>query len=160
MYYRYMYVEDVENICLEKYYESEYYNLPDIDIIKNIDGKFGINPDDNEFINQCFHDNNIERRIIKFHSLPKELFERMMNNKTYGTVDCVYGNIAINHFVYVIPYEDDSIMHNFDDNLNPIIYFKDEDVATYCDNANIIYSYDKIIELPFDQRMNLFCQYY
>lgn len=160
MYYRYMYVEDVENICLERYYESEYSNLPDIDIIKNVDGEFIMNPENNEFINQCLHDNNIERRIIKLHSLPKNILSYIRRNKLYGTTDCVFGNIISNHFVYVLTYENNALMPNFDDNLNPIIYLKDSDVAPYCDDADVIYSYDRIVGLPFDQRLSLFYKHY
>lgn len=151
MYYRYMLFKDVEYMFLERYYNnrcSELYSNP-------------VMFPDNDLFDTFLRDNGMEKKIVKLHLLPKNLLSCMILNKQYGIQDCVYGNISINHFVCVMPYSDGSNMPQFDyNNYEPILYFQDEDVATYCDDANIIYSYNKIIELPFDQRLSLFCQYY
>lgn len=158
MHYKYMYVEEVENICLERYCENDIFSGY---VIKNADGNLVVSNDGNALINKCLAACGIERKIVKFHSLSKKLFKCIVTDKKYGNnIDCVYGNITTHHFIYVTRHEDDSIMPSFDDNLNIIVYYKEEDVAPYCDDADVIYSYDKVKELPFDQRMTLFCKYY
>lgn len=156
MYYRYMYFNNIWRMFIERYYNNECYELygetfifTDYNLIVNSD-----------LFDTFLNDNGMEKKIVKLHSLPKNLFSCMILNKPYGIQDCVYGNISINHFVCVMPYSDGFNMPYFDYNYNPIFYFKDEDVVPYCDDANIIYSYDKIVILPFDQRLSLFYKYY
>lgn len=145
MVYRYMYVEDVENILFNDYYSDLYVS----DDKYNIPKDFVIPPG-----------LGIEKKIVKFHFFNKLFFVYLHHNKIYGERDSVYGNLAINHFIYVMTYADNGEFPFLDNDYNIIAYLKEKDVADYCDDADIIYSFENVRRLSFEQRLNLFFKYY
>lgn len=140
-----MYVEDVEKILFNDYYSDLYVS----DDKYNIPKDFVIPPG-----------LGIEKKIVKLHFFNKLFFVYLYHNKIYGERDSLYGNLSINHFIYVISYSECKGLPFLDNDYNVVTYLKEKDVADYCEDADIIYSFDNVRHLSFKQRLNLLFKYY